>query len=62
MKKVKMRLPLGHIEHIGRCTIKKVCEYGYKYRVFVGSSVHKFATIRLARNFAINDFHQNASC
>jgi hypothetical protein len=50
-----MRLPIGYIEKRGRCTIKKVRDYGYKYHVFYGQCFRQFATIGKAREFALND-------
>ena len=47
-----MRIPLGYTEKIGRCIIKKVRDYGYKYHVHYGSSFRQFGTIGKAREFA----------
>ena len=51
-----MRLQIGYIEKLGRCTIKKVRDYGYKYKVFFGQSYRQFATIGKARQFALEDW------
>ena len=47
--------PLNYTEHIGRCIIRKVREYGYKYRVTYGPCSKQFATIQKARDFAFSD-------
>ena len=47
-----MRKPLGYIEKKGSCIIKKVSNYGKKYKVFKGMSFWRFATIQQARKFA----------
>ena len=53
-----MRKPLGYIEKRGRCVIKKVSDYGYKYHVFFGTSFKRFATIQKAREFAFDDLRR----
>lgn len=53
-----MRLNLGYTERLGRCIIKKVRDYGYKYHVYYGQSFRQFATIGKARAFA-TDYHQH---
>lgn len=55
-----MRLPLGHIEKIGRCTIVKKRDYGYKYHVYVGNSFYQFGSIGRARAFALQDYARYA--
>lgn len=55
-----MRLPIGYIEKRGRCTIKKVRDYGYKYRVYYAQSFRQFATIGQAREFALEDCRRYA--
>lgn len=49
-KKVK---PVGYIEHVGHCIIKKVSNYGKKYTVYKGVLFWRFADIHKARQFAI---------
>ena len=53
--------PIGHMERLGRCVIKKVQDYGYKYHVYAGVIRHKFATIKKAREFAYQDFLSHAT-
>lgn len=47
-----MKKPVGYIEKVGRCTIKKVQHYGYKYRLFIGQCFYKFASLEQARAYA----------
>jgi len=44
--------PIGYIERIGRCVIKKVSLYGKKYIVYEGQVFWRFATLRRARHHA----------
>ena len=44
--------PIGYIEQIGRCVIKKVANYGKKYIVYEGMCFWRFADIHKARKFA----------
>lgn len=45
--------PIGYIEKIGRCIIKKVQNYGMKYRVSEGQVAWHFADIHKARIHAM---------
>lgn len=53
-----MRIRIGYTERLGRCVLKKVREYGYKYHVYVGESFYRFATIGKAREFALQDLQR----
>ena len=44
--------PIGYIEKIGGCVLKKVSAYGKKYIVYKGCYYCRFATIQQARLFA----------
>ena len=48
----KFTKPIGYIEKVGRCIIKKVSSYGRKYVVYEGQCFWRFATIHQARAFA----------
>ena len=45
--------PLGYMEKIGSCVIKKVSHYGKKYIVYKGQLFYRFADLRKAREFAL---------
>ena len=53
----KSTKPIGYIEKLGRCLIKKVGNYGKKYIVYEGQCFWRFATIRQAREFVYHRFN-----
>lgn len=52
MTTTKHYKPVGYVESIGQCIIKKVAHYGKKYIVYKGQCFWRFATIQQARKFA----------
>lgn len=49
--------PVGYIERVGDCIIKKVANYGKKYIVYQGRCFWRMATIRQARLLAYERFN-----
>ena len=58
---MRFTYPLNYTERLGRCIIKKVRDYGYKYRVSFGTSFRQFAAIGQAREFAREDYRTHAT-
>lgn len=50
--KGKFTKPIGYMEKVGSCIIKKVSNYGKKYTVYKGMCSWRFADIHKAREFA----------